>query len=406
MSVRGDEVSEASASNQMGPGAAAAALEAWPEVPPIGGVAGLPPEVRRPRGETITTTSRNTVSFREYLKYKELFVNLALRELRSKYKRSVIGWGWSMINPLANMLVYMIVFSVLLRVPPMVGIPSRISSYALMYLSAMLPFAMWQGSIMESMPAVLGNQNLIQKTWFPRELIPAATVASKLISHLIEMGLLLVVIVAVGNWRALEFTPGIVLTMAVITIFALGMALLFSVANVFWRDIQHFSNILFFVWMFLTPVVYPYWEIGGGINGAPKNGVVGLVAPRMAHFAGHAFSLGTLFKINPMTDAILTMQSFIYNGSMPGTVHRVLFGVTGLPANYTPAQFATAAGAAVHQAALTGYSCSVVSKGVSCLIASPVSWFDAGYFVVWAFALLVIGLLVFRKFSARLPEEL
>ncbi len=398
-------MSQTSTSSQMSAGAPA--LEAWPEVPspdpnrPGGG--------KRPRGETITTTSSNTVSFREYLKYKELFVNLTLRELRSKYKRSVIGWGWSMINPLANMLIYMIVFSVLLRVPPMVGIPSRLHTYALMYLSAMLPFSMWQGSIMESMPAMLGNQNLIQKTWFPRELIPAATVASKLISHLIEMALLLTVVVAVGNWRALEFAPGILVTMAVITIFALGMALLFSVSNVFWRDIQHFSNILFFIWMFLTPVVYPYWEIGGGINGTPKNGVGGLVGPRMVHLFGHIFSLGTIFKVNPMTDAILTVQSFMYDGSLPGVTHRVLFSVlgpTGLPLSAASAQFASAAQAALTTAKNTGYSCSVVSKGVSCLVASPVSWFDVGYFVVWALALFAIGLSVFRKFSARLPEEL
>jgi ABC-2 type transport system permease protein len=387
--------------------AGAPALEAWPEVPPL--EPGRPGEGRRPRGETITTTSRNTVSFREYFKYKELFVNLTLRELRSKYKRSVIGWGWSMINPLANMLIYMIVFSVLLRVPPMVGIPSHLHTYALMYLSAMLPFAMWQGSIMESMPAMLGNQNLIQKTWFPRELIPAATVASKLISHLIEMALLLVVVVAVGNFRALEFVPGVLVTMAVITVFALGMALLFSVANVYWRDIQHFSNILFFIWMFLTPVVYPYWEIGGGINGSPKNGVGGLVPPRMVHLLGHVFSLGTLFKVNPMTDAILTMQSFIYDGSLPGAVHRVLFSVlgpTGLPLTASSAQFTAAANGAVLQAAHAGYSCSVVSQGVSCLVASPISWFDVIYLVIWAVALFAIGLWVFRRFSARLPEEL
>lgn len=386
-------------------------LEAWPEVPsPEGsGGAGPRPGGRRPRGDTITTTSRNTVGFREYLKYKELFVNLTLRELRSKYKRSVIGWGWSMINPLANMLIYMIVFSILLKVAPMVGIPSKLSSYALMYLSAMLPFSMWQGSIMESMPAMLGNQNLIQKTWFPRELIPAATVASKLISHLIEMALLLVVVIAVGNWRALVFAPGVLVTMAIITTFALGMALLFSVANVYWRDIQHFSNILFFIWMFLTPVVYPYWEIGGGIDGLPKNGVGVLHPPRMVHLFGHVFSLGTLFKVNPMTDAVLTMQSFIYDGSFPGSVHRVLFpllGPTGLPLASSSSQFAAAGQVAVSTAKTAGYSCSVVSNGVSCLIPSNVSWGDFLYFVAWAVALFVIGLTVFRKFSARLPEEL
>jgi lipopolysaccharide transport system permease protein len=372
------------------------AIEAWPEAPAPAPSPEQPkaPEKpgrggfsRRPRGDTITNTAKTAVGFREYFQYKELFYNLTLRELRSKYKRSVIGWGWSMINPLANMLVYTIVFSQLFKITAPVGIPSHLDSYALMYLSSMLPFMMWQGSIMESMDALLGNQNLIQKTWFPRELIPGATVASKLVSHVIEMSLLLVVIVAVGNWRALIFLPGIIATMTVITAFALGMSLLFSVANVFYRDIKHFSGILFFIWMFLTPVTYPFYLVGGGISGPPKLGTGVLRAARIVHLFGHSFNLGTLFKINPMTDAVLTMQSFIYGGSLPGTTHTVVF------AGNTPP-------------AATGYTCSATPSGMSCLIPSNVSWFDVFYFVAWAVALLVIGLWVFRKYEARLPEEL
>ena len=162
--------------------------------------------------------------------------------------------------------------------------PSGLNNYALMLLAAMLPWNFFQGSIMESMGALLGNQNLIQKTYFPRELIPGATVASKMVSHLIEMGLLLVAVVCFGNWRALFFIPGVILTMAVVTIFALGLSLLFSMGNVFYRDIQHFSNIFFFIWMFLTPVAYPYYIVGGGINSP-----TGAFSPaRYIHLFGHA----------------------------------------------------------------------------------------------------------------------
>ena len=382
-------------------------LEAWPEVPATRAIpsgAEDPGAGRgRQRGETITNTSRNSVGFREYFRYKELFVNLTLRETRSKYKRSVIGWGWSMINPLANMAVYSIVFSILFGIAAPEGLPSHLDSYALMYLSAFLPFIMWQSSIMESMGALLGNQNLIQKTWFPRELIPAATVAAKLVSHVIEMSLLLVVVVAVGNWRALEFLPGMILTMAFITVFALGMSLLFSLANVFYRDIQHFSNILFFIWMFLTPVAYPYYILGGGLSGPPSKGV-GVLYVAKHHLFGH--NLGSIFKLNPMTDAVLTMQSFIYDGSFPGVTRRVTFPITGLPATYTRAQYAVAQQATVKAEAKVGYSCSIVSKGVSCVVHSNVSWFDVFYFVAWALVIFAIGLWVFRKYEARLPEEL
>lgn len=322
---------------------------------------------------TVTTTATPAISFREYLQYRELFHNLTLRELRSKYKRSVIGWGWSMINPVANMIVYTVVFSLLLKTAPPFGVPSGMDNYALMLLAAMLPWGFFSGSVMESMGAVLGNQNLIQKTYFPRELIPGATVASKLVSHLIEMSLLVVAVICFGNWRAPLLIPGVLVTMAVVTAFGLGLALLFSIGNVFYRDIQHFSNIFFFIWMFLTPVVYPYWIIGGGINSP-----TGSIAPaRYLHLLGHTVSLGTLFKLNPMTDAVLTFQSLIYDGALPGSTHTMAFPST-----------------------VPGHGATLIT------ITSNVSWFDFLYLVIWAVAALAVGLHVFRKYEARLPEEL
>jgi homopolymeric O-antigen transport system permease protein len=338
---------------------------------------------------TVTTTTTKTsagLKLREYGEYKELFYNLTLRELRSKYKRSVIGWGWSMINPLANMLIYTIVFSDLFKILAPYGLPSGLDSYALMYLSGMLPWTMFQSSVMESMGSLLGNQNLIQKTYFPRELIPGATVASKLVSHLIEMSLLLIAIVAFGNWRALPYLPAVLVLVAFMTLFSLGLALLFSISNVFYRDIQHFANILFFIWMFLTPVAYPYYIAGGGLSGPPSSGIGVLRPARIIHLLGHSLSLGTLFKVNPMTDAVLTFQSFLYSGSWPSTSHVVKFASGPAPA---------------------GAHCTVgVGQQLSCVIPSNVSWFDLAYFLAFAVVVFVVGLWVFRKYESRLPEEL
>jgi lipopolysaccharide transport system permease protein len=343
---------------------------------------------RSGRGATTTTTSHTGIKLREYGEYRELFYNLTLRELRSKYKRSVIGWGWSMINPLANMAVYTVVFSLLLQIKPPLGVPSRLDNYALMLLAAMLPWNFFQGSIQESMGSLLGNQNLIQKTYFPRELIPGATVASKMVSHLIEMGLLLVVIVGFGNWRALIFIPAVFVMMAIIAAFALGLSLLFSIGNVFYRDIQHFSNIFFFIWMFLTPIAYPYYILAGGVN-SPTGSVA---APKLVHIFGHLVNLGSLFKINPMTDAVLVFQSFMYNGALPGSTHIAKF------ANTVPVPAATVNGKLVAAHNIVQYTQLVIH--------SNVSWGDLAYLVVWAGVSLVVGLWVFRKYEARLPEEL
>lgn len=329
---------------------------------------------RRSRQRTTTTTnSSGAISFREYFQYRELFHNLTLRELRSKYKRSVIGWGWSMINPVANMLVYTVVFAVLLKISPPFGVPSGLHNYALMLLAAMLPWNFFNGSVMESMGAILGNQNLIQKTYFPRELIPGATVASKMVSHLIEMSLLLVAVICFGNWRAPFFIPGVLITMAIVMMFALGLSLLFSIGNVFYRDIQHFSLIFFFIWMFLTPITYPYYIVGGGIY----NGYGAVEPARYIHLLGHAISLGMLFKLNPMTDAVLTFQSFLYDGALPGSSHVYAF-----------------------PSPIPGHTATLVT------VHSNVSWFDFMYLVVWAVVALAVGLHVFRKYEARLPEEL
>ena len=362
-------------------------LAAWPEEPENGADGNGNGSSKRGRRNTVA--ERNTVvmtaktappSLREYGKYKELFYNLTLRDLRSKYKRSVIGWGWSMINPLANMLIYTIVFSMLLHIHPPQGIPSGINNYALMLLAAMLPFNFFQGSVMESMGSLVGNQNLIQKTYFPRELLPAATVASKVVSHLIEMGLLLVAVVAWGNWRALMYLPFVIVLMVVVTVFGLGLAFLFSIGNVFYRDIYHFSGIFFFLWMFLTPIAYPFYIVGGGLDGNPLAGAT-ISAPHIIHVLGHALSLGTLFKLNPMTDAVLSFQAFLYNGQLPGSSHYVKFSVA--PTTADPHPLVT-----------------------SLLVPSNVSWGDFAYLVVWAVVVLAIGLKVFRKYEARLPEEL
>jgi len=293
-----------------------------------------------------------------------------------------------MINPLANMAVYTIVFAVLLEIHPPVGVPSRLDNYALMLLAAMLPWNFFQGSIMESMGALLGNQNLIQKTYFPREMIPGATVASKMVSHLIEMGLLLVVILGFGNWRALIYIPLVILTMAVIAAFALGLSLLFSIGNVFYRDIQHFSNIFFFIWMFLTPIAYPYYILAGGLNSPTGS----LANPKIVHLLGHAFNLGSLFKINPMTDAVLVFQSFMYDGALPGSTYVAKF------ANIVPVPATTVNGKLVAAHNVVDYTRLVIH--------SAVSWIDFGYLIVWAVVSLVVGLWVFRKYEARLPEEL
>jgi ABC-2 type transport system permease protein len=234
-----------------------------------------------------------------YRASRELFANLTLRELRSRYKRSFLGWAWSLANPIANVVVYTVVFKYFLkiRIPP--GHPSGLNVWALYLMCALLPWNYFQISVMGCIGSLTSNSALIRKTYFPRELLPAATVGSNLVSHLIEMGLLVVALVAFGDWRAIAFLPLVLLLTVILSVFSLGMGLMLSALNVYFRDIQHLMGIVFTVWIYLTPIVYP----------------LGVVPARFR----------SILKLNPMTDMALCYRSVLYDGTWPGWLQLAYF---------------------------------------------------------------------------------
>ncbi len=187
---------------------------------------------------------------------RELLVNLTLRELRGKYKRSVLGWTWSLLNPLATMAIFTVVFANFLKVNPPQGDPSGLHVFALFLLCGLLPWNFLSNGISGSMGALLGNSNLIKKVYFPREVLVFASVASWVVSLLIEMAVLAVALVAFGNFVLPWLVP--VLALVVVqTAFVVGLGLMFSVLNVYFRDVQHFIGILLQLWFYATPIVYP-----------------------------------------------------------------------------------------------------------------------------------------------------
>ena len=187
---------------------------------------------------------------------RELMVNLTLRELRGKYKRSFLGWSWSLLNPLATMLIFSLVFRYFLKVGVPTGDPSGLKTFAFFLLCGLLPWNYLSNGISGSMGALVGNSNLIKKVYFPREILVAANVASWAVSLAIEMGVLAVALMIAGNFVLPWLLPVVVLV-AIQTVFVVGLGLLLSVLNVFFRDIQHFVGIFLQIWFYATPIVYP-----------------------------------------------------------------------------------------------------------------------------------------------------
>ena len=227
-----------------------------------------------------------------YRDSRELFIHLALRELRSKYKRSFLGWAWSLVTPLATMTVYTVVFSLFLRASPSAGV-NNLHVFALWLMCGLLPWTFFTTGMMGSMGAVVGNSSLISKTYFDRRLLPAATVGAALVSHLIEMGLLVVVLAGFGDWEAVAFIPMVLVLMAVMTLVAFGMGLLVSAVNVYFRDVEHFMSIFIMIWFYLTPIIYPI-----------------LAAKRFAKY----------LKLNPMTEGANCFRAVLYYGRFPTAV--------------------------------------------------------------------------------------
>ncbi len=196
----------------------------------------------------------------EFAESRELMVNLTLRELRGKYKRSILGWSWSLLNPLASMLVFTVIFRVFIGLGPPVGRPSGMENFAFFLLCGLLPWNFLSNSIAGSMGVLVGNSNLIKKVYFPREVLVAANVASWVVALLLELAVLAVALLVAGNFVVPWLLPTLLLV-AVQTVFVTGVGLLLSVLNVYFRDIQHLVGILLQMWFYATPIVYPLEQV-------------------------------------------------------------------------------------------------------------------------------------------------
>lgn len=195
-------------------------------------------------------------SLREIASSRELFVNLTLRELRGKYKRSVLGWTWSLLNPVSSMLIYTLIFSVIFKQKIAPGDPSGLSVFPLFLLCGLLPWNYLANSLGSGMESLVSNANLIKKVYFPREVVVASIVASWLVSFLMELGVLSVAFLIAGN-MVLPWLPIVILVVVVETAFVVGLALVLSVCNVYFRDVRHLVGIALQMWFYLTPIIYP-----------------------------------------------------------------------------------------------------------------------------------------------------
>jgi ABC-type polysaccharide/polyol phosphate export permease len=234
----------------------------------------------------------------ELRRSQNLLWNLTLRELRSKYRRSFLGWAWSMLNPLSNMVIYWFVFGVVFGATAPTGNPSGIQVYALYLLSGILPWGFFALVTNLGLGSLLGNSGLVKKVYFAWETLVFAQVIFSFVQFCIEMTLLCVALLIVGSPIA-PWIPVAFLLMLLLAVYAAGFALALSTLAVYFRDLRYLWTIIIQVMFFATPIIYTPDKIAGKV-------------PPILEFILHW---------NPMAVFILSFRHLLYSGRAPEWGH-------------------------------------------------------------------------------------
>jgi lipopolysaccharide transport system permease protein len=223
-------------------------------------------------------------------RYRGLIQSLVARELKARYRGSVLGFFWSFINPLMFLLVYSFVFKYVMTAAH----DARVEPYALFMFCGILPWTWFSSSLAESSGVLISGGNLIKKVMFPAEILPIVTVLANMIHFF--FGLIILAGFLVWYQRPLNVGELALFPVAVAIqlILTLGFALLLSALTVHFRDIRDILSNLLTFWFFATPIIYPYF-----IFQDPQN-------------PGLELWQGTLLKFNPFTHLAISYQEILF----------------------------------------------------------------------------------------------
>ncbi|MBN1640437.1 MAG: ABC transporter permease [Anaerolineae bacterium] len=189
----------------------------------------------------------------ELYRFRDLLRNLVARDLKVRYKNSLLGVLWSWLNPLFMMTVYTIVFKVM-QPAGQDGIPA--AKFPAFILCALLPWNFFSSTVVQSVNVIIDNANLVKKVYFPREILPLSVV----LSNLVNFGISLMVLFPMLLLFRVDLTPWALMLPFVILLqvcFVTGIVLLLSTLNVFYRDTKQVIDVAMMAWFFVTPVFYP-----------------------------------------------------------------------------------------------------------------------------------------------------
>lgn len=233
---------------------------------------------------------------KELWEYREMIISLTKRDLKSRYKGSVLGFFWMFLNPLLQLGVYTIVFSTIMRM--------GIEKFYLFMFVALVPWLFFSSCLSSGPSVIFSQQDMVKKIYFPREVLPLSFTISQFVNMLLSFIVIFAVVLISGvtiNLVAWLYLP---LIMIIEFVLGLGITYLVSALSVYFRDLQYIMGIISMAWMYLTPVIYP-------VEMVPEQFI-------------------KLFYLNPMTAITIAYRDILYYGRIPeiGTLlNAVIMGI-------------------------------------------------------------------------------
>ena len=222
-------------------------------------------------------------TLKEIWEYRTMIRSLVHKDLRGRYQASVLGFLWTFIVPLCQLLIYTVVFSMFLR--------NDIPKFYLYLFVALIPWNFFSACLTGGSGCVVAQQSLVNKIYFPREIVPIAYVTSAFVNMLYCEA----VVIAVALIAGVQFSVGgllcLPLVMAIEYILGLGITMILSAVDVYFRDLEHIMGIISMAWMFMTPIMYN----------------ISLVPEKWLPF----------YQLNPMVSVVTAYRAILYAGEAP-----------------------------------------------------------------------------------------
>jgi lipopolysaccharide transport system permease protein len=242
--------------------------------------------------ESSMTTTTNSVSFgffsdlKELYKYRDLVWAWGMRTIRARYKQSILGGLWAILQPVIAAIIFSVIFTFF------VPVDTGDTPYIVFSYTAMVPWILFTSSTADMVDSLVANMGLVSKIYFPREVLPISALMARLLDFAIAMALLLILILV---FQVPIFPLGLLFLPVILLVqiaFSLGLGLFGSALNVFYRDIRSLVGLILQIWLYVTPIIYP----------------VTMVPERLQPF----------YFLNPMAGIIEAYRSVLLYQQLPG----------------------------------------------------------------------------------------